>query len=147
MITRTMIQDQIALEKLQAFLQKNKLPHLDVKLEGSLYIGIHDAENQLIGSGGLEVYGKDALLRSLAVAENYRGKNMGVELVDELVAKAKSLNIENIFLLTETARSFFEKKSFQCIQRTEVPEVVRNTHQFTSICPSSATCMLYKISL
>jgi len=142
-----MIQDQLGLEKLQQFLKKNKLPSQDVKLEGSLYFTYQDEHENIIGSGGLEVYGKNALLRSLAVDENHRNKKLGVSIVNDLMAKAKSLNIENLFLLTETAREFFEKKGFQEIARTEVPEALRNSTEFTSVCPSTAACMLYKLSL
>lgn len=142
-----MIQDQLGLEKLQQFLKKNKLPSQDVKLEGSLYFTYQDEHENIIGSGGLEVYGKNALLRSLAVDEHHRNKKLGVSIVNDLMAKAKSLNIENLFLLTETAREFFEKKGFQDIARTEVPEALRNSTEFTSVCPSTAACMLYKLSL
>lgn len=142
-----MIQDQLALEKLQQFLQTNKLPFRDVKLEGSLYFTYEDENHTIIGSGGLELYGKHALLRSLAVEEKHRNKKLGLSIVNDLMTKARSLNIENLFLLTETAREFFEKKGFQDIERTEVPEVLRNSSEFTSVCPSTATCMLYKLSL
>lgn len=142
-----MIQDQVALEKLQQFLKTNKLPFHDVKLEGSLYFTFQDEDNNIIGSGGLEVYGKNALLRSLAVDEKHRHQKLGIRMVNDLMEKAKHLQIENLFLLTETARTFFEKKGFQDIERTEVPETLRNSSEFTSVCPSSATCMMYKLSL
>jgi len=142
-----MIQDQVALEKLQQFLKTNKLPFQDVKLEGSLYFTYQDEDNNIIGSGGLEVYGKNALLRSLAVDEIHRHQQVGIRMVNDLMEKAKHLKIENLFLLTETARTFFEKKGFQDIERTEVPEPLRNSSEFTSVCPSSATCMMYKLSL
>lgn len=142
-----MIQDQLALERLQDFLKTNKLPYKDVHLNGSLYIGYHDEHKNLIGSGGLELYGKHALLRSLAINENHRGKNLGKQLVDNLIAKAKSLEIETLFLLTETASKFFEGKGFQTIDRSEVPEAVKNSSEFSAVCPASAACMVYKVSI
>ena len=142
-----MIQDPVALEKLQQFLKTNRLPFQDVKLEGSFYFTYQGEDNNIIGSGGLEVYGKHALLRSLAVDEKHRHQKIGIRMVNDLMEKAKSLQVENLFLLTETARSFFEKKGFEKIDRTEVPEELRNSSEFTTVCPSSATCMLYKLSL
>ena len=142
-----MIQDQVALEKLQQFLKTNRLPFQDVKLEGSFFFTYQGEDNNIIGSGGLEVYGKHALLRSLAVDEKHRHQKIGIRMVNDLIEKAKSLQVENLFLLTETARSFFEKKGFEKIDRTEVPEELRNSSEFTTVCPSSATCMLYKLSL
>lgn len=143
----SMIQDQVALEKLQQFLKTNKLPFKDIKLEGSFYFTYQDEDNNIIGSGGLEVYGNHALLRSLAVDENHRHQQVGLRMVNDLMEKAKHLNIENLFLLTETARTFFEKKGFREIDRTEVPEALLNSSEFTSVCPNSATCMMYKLSL
>lgn len=140
-----MIQDQIALEKLQTFLQKNKLPYTDIRTEGNFFVGYYDEQQHLIGSGGLEIHGHHALLRSIAVDEAHRGKSLGRAIVDDLVARARSLNINSIFLLTETAHDFFEKKGFIDVSRDDVPEVVRKSTEFSSVCPVSACCMLYKL--
>jgi len=145
MIKSEMIQDQIALEKLQKFLHANKLPYADVSLNGNLFIGYHDNQGNLIGSGGLELYGNTALLRSIAVDESLRGNSFGKQIVDDLVSKAKSLKVESIFLLTETAHNFFLKKGFSDIARNDVPESIRNSPQFLDLCPSSASCMLFKL--
>jgi amino-acid N-acetyltransferase len=141
------IQDEIDLELLRFFLQKNRLPFEDVKIEGSLYFAYRDEYDTLIGSGGLEISGEYALLRSVAVAESERGKNIGKKIVDYLLEKAKNLNISSVFLLTETAHDFFIKKGFKDIERADVPESIRNSTQFTSVCPSSAACMIYRIPL
>src|SRR5690349_3384359 len=110
----TMIQDQIALEKLQKFLQANKLPHQDITegitTKGRVFLGYYDDSGELIGSGGLELYGDSALLRSVAVKETVRGKELGKKIVDDLVTQARNSKINNIFLLTETAKDFFTKK-------------------------------------
>lgn len=140
------IHTETDLVELRAFLQKNRLPFEDINLEGSLYFAYRDEDNTLLVSGGLELFGKYALLRSVAVAENERGKNLGKRIVDELIEKARNLKIEAIFLLTETAQDFFLKKGFQDIERSEVPEAVRNSTQFASVCPSSAVCMFYRIA-
>jgi amino-acid N-acetyltransferase len=145
MIASTMIQDQIALEKLQKFLQLNQLPHTDIKLQGNLFIGYHDEEGKLIGSGGLELYGDAALLRSVAVDETLRGKSLGKKIVEDLVEKARGLQVNNIYLLTETAHDFFIKKGFNDVSREEVPEAVRNSTEFSQLCPASASCMIFKI--
>lgn len=140
-----MIQDQIALEKLQKFLQANKLPHLDISINGNLFVGYHDELGNLIGSGGLELYGNAALLRSVAVDESLRGKSLGRKIVEDLVEKARILKIENIYLLTETAHDFFLKKGFTDVTRDQVPEAVRNSSEFSQVCPSSADCMIFKL--
>jgi len=140
-----MIQDQIALEKLQKFLQQNKLPHTDVQLNGNLFIGYHDEKGNLIGSGGLELYGNAALLLSVAVDESLRGKSLGRNIVEDLVLKAKNLKVKSIYLLTETANEFFIKKGFQNVSRQDVPKEVSESSEFSEVCPSTASCMVYII--
>src|SRR5688572_30438706 len=143
------IQDQIALEMLQKFLHENKLPHQDIAesltTKGRIFLGYYDDAGDLIGSGGLEIYGDSALLRSVAVKENARGKELGKKIVDDLVTQARNSKINNIFLLTETAKDFFTKKGFTIVSRESVPPHVRASSEFTHVCPSSAICMFYKL--
>lgn len=144
-----MIQDQIALEKLQKFLHKNELPYSDLndslQVKGKILYGYYDHDGKLVGSGGLELHGDSALLRSIAVKESYRGKHLGNKIVNDLVTKAKEVNIKNIFLLTETAREFFVRKGFREISRDAVPDAVRASSEFMHICPVTAVCMFYKL--
>jgi amino-acid N-acetyltransferase len=144
-----MIQDQMALEKLQKFLQLNKLPSEDLtesyNVKGRIYLGYEDDRGELIGSGGLELYGTSALLRSVAVKEQHRDKFIGRKIVDDLIQKAKEMNISDIYLLTESAQDYFVKLGFTAVDRNEVPEKVRASSEFTHICPTSAVCMFYKL--
>lgn len=142
-----MIQDQIALEKLQSFLQKNALPYSDVKLEGSVYLSYLDDHKQLVASGGLELFGSYALLRSVAVDQEQRGKKFGQQVVHDLLTKAKSLGVTELYLLTETAERFFENKGFTKISREQAPVAILNSSEFKTVCPVSAVCMVYKVSL
>lgn len=142
-----MIQDQIALEKLQSFLQKNALPYSDVKLEGSVYLSYLDDHNQLVASGGLELFGSYALLRSVAVDQEQRGKKFGQQVVHDLLTKAKSLGVTELYLLTETAELFFGNKGFTKISREQAPVAILNSSEFKTVCPVSAVCMVYKVSL
>jgi amino-acid N-acetyltransferase len=144
-ITPVMIQDQIALEKIQKLLQKNKLPYKDVKLDGGITIGYHGLDNTLLGSGALEFYGRFALLRSVAVEEIARGHSFGKYIVDDLLARAKAQGIKAVYLLTETAHDFFLKKGFRDVARDQVPSEVHASTEFTSVCPVSASCMVYEL--
>ncbi|NBP67817.1 MAG: GNAT family N-acetyltransferase [Cytophagia bacterium] len=141
------IKDQIALEKLQSFLQKNALPFRDVKLEGSVYLYYLDDHKQLVASGGLELFGSYALLRSVAVDQEQRGKKFGQQIVHDLLTKAKSLGVTELYLLTETAERFFENKGFTKISREQAPEAILNSSEFKTVCPVSAVCMVNKITL
>ena len=71
-INKMFVQDHQSLERLQRFLKDNKLPFSDLKLEGNHFAAYQDDSGNIIGSGGLELYGETGLLRSIAVDENER---------------------------------------------------------------------------
>ena len=139
--TSTIINDQKSLEKLQQFLKANKLPASDLRLEQSVFVGYYDSANQLVGSGGLEFYGNTALLRSIAVGEEFRGQLLGKTIVEDIIAKAKDSKIKDLYLLTETAHNYFLKKGFQDVPRENVPEIIKQTTEFAQVCPASAIVM------
>ena len=139
--TSTIIRDQKSLENLQQFLKANKLPFSDLTLEGSFFVGYLDESKQLIGSGGLEFYGNTALLRSIAVDERFRGQLLGKKIVENIINKAKDSKIKDLYLLTETAHSYFLKKGFQDVSREDVADVIKKTTEFAQVCPASAVVM------
>jgi amino-acid N-acetyltransferase len=44
-------------------------------------------------------------------------------------------------LLTETAKTFFEREGYSVIDRASAPEPVRTSAEFRTLCPQSATCL------
>jgi amino-acid N-acetyltransferase len=138
------IVDQHSVENVLELLRINKLPFQDVELKDNFFISYSDDQDKLIGSGGLEFYAGYALLRSVAVEETLRGKSLGKEIVSDLLERAKAQGVEEIYLLTETARDFFIKRGFQDIGREQVPAAVKQSSEFTSVCPVSAACMVYR---
>jgi amino-acid N-acetyltransferase len=141
-----LIQDASDLKKLQHFLQTNKLPYGDIKTDGNVFVAYYDAEGNMIASGGLELYGASALLRSVAIDQHYRGKGLGKRMVDDLIIKAKNLKVDFVFLLTETARAFFLKKGFSDVSRDDVPVEIKSSSEFSFVCPVSAACMSYRLN-
>ncbi len=133
------------LEKLRLVLKNTNLPFKDIDkhLENFLLL---EHFGEIIGSVGLEVYGKVALLRSLAVIKDYQGKKLGQKLYQNIILKSKDLKIIEIYLLTETAANFFKNRGFQKISRNDVPESIQQTAEFSILCPETAVCMLLKIS-
>lgn len=96
---------------------------------------------ELIGAIGLEPHGTLGLLRSLVVAPAVGGRGFGQALTQHLVAEAERRNLEELYLLTETARVFFERLGFDPVERASVPEPIQRTKQYSSACPASATVM------
>jgi amino-acid N-acetyltransferase len=135
------------LESFKALLKDCKLPFEDLELGNNVLLGYYNPEGRLVASGGFEFYGTSALLRSLAVAENYRSQEIGKQILNDLFALAKQSNIRSIYLLTETAHSYFLKKGFVDTPRDQVPQLVMKSTEFSSVCPVSAKCMVYNFSL
>jgi amino-acid N-acetyltransferase len=99
--------------------------------------------DDIIGYVGLERYGDAGLLRSLVVASSYKGQGHGAALVAHAVGQAAQSGITSLWLLTNTARPFFEHLGWQVVDRHAAPDAVSKSEEFASLCPSSATCMTY----
>lgn len=95
----------------------------------------------LAGVVGIEVLGRQGLLRSLAVAESARGRGLGRELVRHLEAWSVHNGLEELCLLTTTAAEFFARLGYERVAREAAPAVVRRSEQFASLCPASAALM------
>ena len=128
------------LPRVEALLTASKLP-LDgvARALPSFVVAEHDGA--LVGVAGLEVCCDNALLRSVAVAPEWRSRGLGRELVTRTIAEAESRGIRALYLLTTTAERYFPSFGFAQITRDEVPEDVRATDEFRSACPASATVM------
>ncbi|HNH83970.1 MAG TPA: arsenic resistance N-acetyltransferase ArsN2 [Acidobacteriota bacterium] len=100
---------------------------------------------KLVGCAGLERYGKDALLRSVAVAESERGNGVGKQLVSRLLGQAAQQQLKKIVLLTTTAETFFRRFGFQKIPRSQAPKSVLASVEFQTVCPQTATVMVYRV--
>jgi len=101
---------------------------------------------RLTGVIGLEIYGDYGLLRSLAVVSEYRNKGIAGKLMEQLESIAKSKGLKELYLLTETAPGYFERKGFQKVTRNEVPEELKTSSEFSHVCPASAIVMKKLIS-
>ena len=139
------INDQLDLQQVQDLLRSNKLPYQDIQLDGNILISYHDGDGKMIGSGGLEFYNSYALLRSVAVDEKQRGKSFGKYIVGDLLDRARGNSMKSVFLLTETAHDFFLQRGFVDTSRDRVPVEIKESSEFKSVCPVSATCMVYHL--
>lgn len=122
-------------------LTTEKLPTSD--LPGILNNFVVAVDNQTVtGVAGLEVYGNYGLLRSLAVNQNSRGRGIAARLLNKIENLAANKGLEAIYLLTETAKDYFEGKGYEHIARMDIPEEVKASSEFTHVCPESAIAML-----
>jgi len=99
-------------------------------------------EHEIIGSAALELYQQCALLRSVAVKSAFRKQGIASSLTRAALDLAKEFHMTNVFLLTETASTFFSKQGFIQVHRSNVPENVKQSIEFTTLCPDTATVMM-----
>jgi amino-acid N-acetyltransferase len=111
----------------------------DEHLENFFFIGPRAAP---IGLVGLEICGMDALLRSLVVAPDNRAAGAGSALVEHAENHARVRGVEAVFLLTTSAEQFFARRGFRRIERSEAPESIRSTREFSDICPTTSAFMV-----
>ena len=123
-----------------ALLQTEKLPVEDLSASLEHFFVSLTGDN-VIGAIGLEQYGNIALLRSMVVSREHRNKSIALNLVRHLESYGSSLGVHSIFLLTETAVTYFEKKGYIKINREDVPETLKVSSEFSHVCPVSAIVM------
>ncbi|WDS35860.1 arsenic resistance N-acetyltransferase ArsN2 [Pseudoxanthomonas sp.] len=132
-------------ERVLGLLVSSGLPVEDLR-DGvpRLYAGVED-DGHLIGVVAIEVHDGVGLLRSLAVRPDARGAGLSLALIgagERLVAQA---GIARLFLLTTTAAPLFERCGYVETARSEAPDAIRSTQQFSGMCPSSASFMSKRI--
>lgn len=108
------------------------------------FVGLRQAD-QLVAVGGIEVYERSGLLRSIAVSQMSRGKRLGEAVVAMLERLASDAGVRELYLLTESATDFFAKHQYEVTLRDEVPNDIRDTAQFAELCPEFAVCMKKRI--
>ncbi len=128
--------------QLEQLLASCDLPVADLTTSQALQLFGAFADAELVGVVGLEMYPSVALLRSLAVAPALRGKGLGDRLVRFAEQRAEAQGVASVYLLTTTAASYFEKRGYAVATRSDAPEAIRATTQFSGMCPASSILMV-----
>jgi amino-acid N-acetyltransferase len=102
---------------------------------------VGEVKGRIIGTVGLELYGTKGVVRSLAVVSQFQGRGYGQKLLWAILGQAKRLGLTRVYLLTETAETFFARFGFSRINRDKVDPLVAASPEFTNLCPLTATCM------
>jgi arsenite methyltransferase len=96
---------------------------------------------KVVGCVGFELYGKAALLRSLAVLPERRGQDLGGRLAREILERARRLGAQEAVLLTTTVQAMAARLGFVPAARESLPVEVRQSWEFRADCCGTATCM------
>lgn len=132
------------LQDIKALLEEHDLPVSDIEQSEITFYVLREGHG-LMACAGIERFGTDALLRSVAVLPELMGKGIGSAFIDFLLSEIPDKGIEGLYLLTETAEAFFSNKGFTKIERKTVPELVVASSEFSELCPSTAVCMYKKV--
>lgn len=109
------------------------------------FVGL-TAAGGLVAIAGLELFGGDGLLRSVATRPGARGTGLGKKVTSAAEARARRAGVARLWLLTETAEGFFARLGWEKTGRESAPSSIRETTQFRSLCPASATLMVKRLS-
>lgn len=129
------------LEPVLALLRAARLPDEGVREVVPTLLVVR-ADGRVAGCAAVEVYGRDALLRSVAVDPALRGRGVGRQLTEAALAMACRYEVRAVYLLTETAASFFEALGFTAVDRSAVPPALLASPEFAVLCPASALAMV-----
>ncbi len=83
-----------------------------------------------VGCVGLEVYGEAALLRSVVVAPEHRGRVDGRRLVEAALTEARERSVRRVYLFTMHADGFFRRLGFREVSLDAFEEAVRASRQY-----------------
>jgi len=126
-------------------LAESKLPYEDLdQMRATILVAVES--NEVIGAGALEVYEESGLIRSICVAPAHRKKSIATRITESLLHIAREQKLKSLILLTETAATYFEKRGFKVVGRGDVPGPVRQSSEFSHVCPSSAVVMSYSFT-
>lgn len=128
------------LPQLQALLRADHLPDDDCAEQLPVFRAIY-AARELVAAGGLEAADEYALLRSIVVRADYRGRGLARAIADHLLRQAEAEGRAAVYLLTESAAGYFSRLGFRAVERAAVPFAITRTRQFSSLCPDSASCL------
>ena len=132
------------LKEVAQLLQEAELPYEDISEHWNNFL-VAKIDGKIIGAVGFELWGNNALLRSLVVKYEYRNFGVGKELYHRCIELAMKNNIKQIGLLTTTATGFFAKNGFEKVMGENIPSFIKKTKEFQVYCPSSSTIMMKEI--
>lgn len=128
-------------DAIRSLLEKSELPTESLGRNTTEFF-VAESASRIVGVAGFEFYGRDALLRSVAISADLQNKGIGSRMVDWMLAQAKTRGTKRIVLLTDTAQKFFERKGFEVTNRSAIHnEAMTSSSEFTDACPVSAVCM------
>jgi amino-acid N-acetyltransferase len=127
---------------IQTLLESERLPIDDLSAQALRHFQVAHSTPGILGAVGIELYGTVALLRSLVVAPLAQRQGIGRLLTQAAETSAARTGVQELYLLTQTAGSFFESLGFHPSERARAPEAIQRTRQFSTLCPTTSVLMV-----
>lgn len=98
-------------------------------------------DGTVVAAAGVEVHGRAGLLRSVVVDAALRGQGFGAQLSQRRIQWARQRGLDEVWLLTTTAATFFPRLGFRPADRAGAPVELQRSREFAGACPASAACL------
>ena len=115
------------LDQILDLLRVSSLPTDGVEEHLPHFFLARDSTDQLVGCAAVERYGTLGLLRSVAVSAGLQRSGLGSRLVKTVLNDAQHAGIDEVVLLTTTARDFFARH-FAFQETTREPYTAQLAH-------------------
>lgn len=90
-------------------------------------------DDDLIGCGGVEIYGDCAVIRSVVVDESGRGLGLGGRLAELLMQKGRDAGASDLYLFTADALPFWQHYGFIEVSCSDWKDAARANWQYQFI--------------
>ncbi|HTE54407.1 MAG TPA: GNAT family N-acetyltransferase [Kofleriaceae bacterium] len=122
------------MDDVRELLKSLELDWADLRDEDSRNFLVLTNEDGFIGCIGIEVFGEDAVLRSLAVKRSARGHGYGWMLADTAINQTRRRGVKRLYLMTDKIASdfFAEKHGFRVVDQSLVAPRALQSPTFTT---------------
>lgn len=114
---------------IKSLLAEYTLPRADLGRYVDHFL-VAELDGRIVGSAGLEVYGRAAVLRSVAVEESLRGSGLGTRLTEEALHIARRIGVRRLYLFTVDAVAFFERFGFRTLHLEQVDAAIQGSPEY-----------------
>lgn len=119
------------------------LPASDLNEASLAHFQVVESAARLVGVAGLDVAAGHGLLRSVAVAPDFRGTGVASRLVKTVEDAARNSALTALYLLAKDAKaaSYFARIGYAPVDRARVPPALLALPEFSQLCPQSSPCL------
>jgi amino-acid N-acetyltransferase len=133
------------LPAISRLLTEAALPRDGIEAAFELGVVARDPGGRVLGAAAVERHGTSGVLRSVVVDPSLRGTGVGAALVRAAEAAASAVGIDRVYLLTETAGSWFPRLGYRVIARDDVPASVLASIEWAELCAATAVAMRHDL--